>query len=102
MENKYVISVKRVRDYSGCHLEESKQYFEYAQIDDKGPMATGWPCLSSFYGAKTFNTVDDALAWWKSNRYVLDYGKNDYALDTLAVRKVIFKKVCNIDIDTDS
>lgn len=97
MKNKdnamYVISILRVRDYSGNKCEP---YWEYASYDTHaGSLSTGYPCFDSLTYANHYSSVEDAEdqfpKWWEdfvyghSTRY-----KQDYDIKSLGIRKVIF------------
>lgn len=101
MEMCHVISVKMVRDWEGKELSEDKQEFMYAQYDN-GRMGSGYSWWFSFYGAKTFESVEQAQEWWnKEKSYLLgDYYKVNGQLridvSTLGIRKIMFKKVASL------
>lgn len=97
MKKKFVISIKRIKDYGGSNnpLPENEQFWEYAQYDDHaGSFSTGYPCFGCEYHAKTFVSVEEAEKWWKANEeYMFDgYDKKSrYDISTLAIRERIYK-----------
>ena len=99
MKNVYVISIKQIKSYNGKDLPVEEQQFCYAQLDDKGPLASGYPCFSVFYGAKTFITEKDAEEWWEHNKkYLIHAIETRYDINTLAIRKIVFNKRKNLKL----
>lgn len=92
MEERYVISVKARKDVMGRDCEE----WRYAGIDD-GSYGSGYPCWCySDYFRKSFGSIEAAKEWFnKSKSFLLDsyYGKDVLDIETLGIRKVIYKKV---------
>lgn len=105
MTKKYVISIKRIADYSGSNnaLPENEQFWEYAQYDDHaGSFSTGYPCFGCEYHAKTFVSVEDAEKWWKDNKKYMFYGcsgKYAYDISTLAIRERIYRSTKKLPAD---
>ena len=95
MKKKYVISIKRIKDYSGNVLPDNEHFWEYAQYDDHaGSFSTGYPCFSDEYHAKTFVSVEEAEKWWNDNKKYMFYGcreSSKYDITTLAIRERIYK-----------
>lgn len=93
MGNNYVISVKRVKTYSGDVLKPEEQYFEYAGLDNyAGSFSSGYPVFLYETHAERFKTVEDAEKWWNSNKkYLLSRLREDnYDINTLAIRKCVY------------
>ena len=92
MEERYVISVKARKDVMGRDCEEWK----YAGIDD-GSYGSGYPCWCySDYSCKSFGSIEAAKEWFdRAKSFLLDSYNKDFDLDieTLGIRKVIYKKV---------
>ena len=92
MGERYVISVKVRKDVMGRDCEE----WRYAGIDD-GSYGSGYPCWCySDYSCKSFGSIEAAKEWFnKSKSFLLGsyYEKCDLDIETLGIRKVIYKKV---------
>ena len=84
----YVISAQRLISYTGKKLENPE--WEYAQYDDFGGYASGYPCLGSLYHAIKFNSVEEAEEWLYKNKKYLGLDKN-YNLSSLGIRKMEIK-----------
>lgn len=95
MENRYVISVKKIKDYYGKPLSEENQCWEYAQDDTGTSLSSGYPCWASEYGAKVFHSIEDAKQYYKFARIYLitKDNLNKYDWNTLAIRKRIYAKI---------
>lgn len=93
MKNRpYVISVKRIKDYSG----EPTNEFAYAGLDEHGgSLSTGYPIFCSYEGhAKHFESVREAKDWWEKNsKDLIGFRQDAYDISTLAIRKIIYKKI---------
>ena len=89
MKTKYVIAVKRIRDY----FNEPTEKWEYAQFDNySGSFSTGYPVFGSECHATTFDSVELAEDWLK--RFTKDIRfNNDYDLLTLNVYERTYKEV---------
>lgn len=88
MRERYVISIKARKDVMGRDCEE----WRYA-----GSYESGYPywCYSD-YSYKSFGSIEAAKEWFnKSKSFLLDsyYEKLDLDIETLGIRKVIYKKV---------
>ncbi len=90
----YVISVLRVKDYTGNDCEP---YWEYASYDRyAGGMSSGFPCFSSVLGhAERYSSVKEAEEkfpdWWKGFTYGgSDEYRRNYDLKSLGIRKMVF------------
>ena len=92
MGERYVISVKARKDVMGRDCEE----WRYAGIDD-GSYGSGYPCWCySDYSCKSFGSIEAAKEWFdRAKSFLLDSYNKDFDLDieTLGIRKVIYKKV---------
>ena len=92
MGERYVISVKARKDVMGRDCEE----WRYAGIDD-GLYGSGYPCWCySDYSCKSFGSIEAAKEWFnKSKSFLLGsyYEKDVLDIETLGIRKVIYKKV---------
>lgn len=88
---KYVISIKRTRNYLGAPLKNEEQYYEYAGIDRyAGSYSTNYPMFSRYRPhAVEFESVDKALEWWDDSKEFLTqhYLGHDYDWSTLGIRK---------------
>ena len=94
--SKYVISVKRTKNYNNEDLSPEMQYFEYAGFDThSGSMSTGYPCFISECHAHRFDTEDEAREWWDKNKGIISriINMDRYDLSTLAIRKVYYRKL---------
>ena len=99
--SKYVISVKRTKNYNNEDLSPEMQYFEYVGFDThSGPMSTGYPCFISECHAHRFDTEDAAKAWWDENKGIISRTTNmdRYDLKTLAIRKVSYRKIKQLNL----
>lgn len=97
-ETKYVIAIKRVRNYIGRPLSENEQYFEYLSTDD-GPHGSGDLCFSDLNNAymMKFSTDQEAIDYY--NAYVQDHINvtlNDYDTESIIVRKLEPKTMCSL------
>lgn len=107
---KYVISIKRTRNYLGAPLKNEEQYYEYASIDRyAGSFSTNYPTFDEYRPhAVEFESVDKALEWWTINKKFLTQpyveGHN-YDLSTLAIREehvsYSLKKKLTVNKDKD-
>lgn len=91
MEERYVISIKARKDVMGRDCEE----WRYAGNDD-GEYGSGYPCWHSGYSFKTFGSIEAAKEWFnRAKLFLLDsyYKEWDFDIETLGIRKVIYKKV---------
>lgn len=92
MDERYVISIKARKDISGNKCEQ----WRYAGIDD-GSYGSGYPCWCySDYSCKSFGSIEAAKEWFdRAKSFLLDSYNKDFDLDieTLGIRKVIYKKV---------
>ena len=92
MGERYVISVKARKDVMGRDCEE----WRYAGIDD-GSYGSGYPCWCySDYSCKSFGSIEAAKELFdRAKSFLLDSYNKDFDLDieTLGIRKVIYKKV---------
>lgn len=97
-ETKYVIAIKRVRNYIGQPLPENEQYFEYLSTDD-GPYGSGDLCFSNLNNAHMirFSTDQEALSYYST--YVQDHiyvNPSDYDTESIVIRKLEPKTVCSL------
>ena len=97
MINQYVISIKRTTGYfNNNHLKEEDQFFEYICIDNYGH-----PYFSNIQNACIFDSEDDIVKFLNENSYFKNYIENhrdDYNILSLAIRKIIFKKITDIEL----
>ena len=97
-ETKYVIAIKRIRNYIGRPLAENEQYFEYLSTDD-GPHGSGDLCFSNLNNAymMTFSTVQEAIDYYntyvQSRIYISPF---DYDTKSITVKKLEPKIVCSL------
>ena len=88
----YVISVKRIRYCTGEQIPEEQQYWEYASYDNYD-----CSCFDNINRAEDFKTIENAKAWWEEfKRYLTCVYEKDYDFSTIAIRKLVFKKVCEL------
>lgn len=92
MDERYVISIKARKDINGNKCGQ----WRYAGIDD-GSYGSGYPCWCySDYSCKSFGSVEDAKKWFNGAKsFLINSHYENYNLDieTLGIRKVIYKKV---------
>ena len=88
--NKYVI----------CAKYKNEDEIVYAQLDDGGPMATGYPCWSSLYGAKKFETKEEALIWFNQNKKWL-FNSKKVDCQNVWIGKIKIEVVEKIDVALD-
>ena len=97
MQDRYVISIKRIKNYLGNSLSPDEQYFEYAGYDKwSGSMSTGYPVFLDEGHAHTFRTVEDAKNWWVLNNKDMLSNRYNYDYNTLAIRKVLYEEVSRL------
>lgn len=93
MIKRYMIGMKRVKDYKNAILTEEKQRYEYAQYDNyAGSFSTGYPVFGDELHAIKFDSIEKAKEWWEKNEIYMsppyiDYGK--YDVKTLGVMENI-------------
>ena len=92
MDERYVISIKARKDISGNKCEQ----WRYAGIDD-GSYGSGYPCWCySDYSCKSFGSIEAAKEWFNKSKSFSpgSYHEKDVLdIETLGIRKVIYKKV---------
>ena len=97
MKSQYVISIKRTTGYLNNNpLKEEDQFFEYICIDNYG-----CPYFSNIQNACMFDSEDDVVKFLNENSYFKNYIENrrdDYNILSLAIRKIIFKKITDIEL----
>ena len=84
----YIISAKHKYDF------QEEYEWKYVGLDNyAGSFSSGYPCWQSDNYAKEFETVEAAKEWWNRNsEYLLRKG-NNVLLDTIAIRKKIYKTI---------
>ena len=93
----YVISIKRITDYSLEHKPLEEPEWEYLGFDRySGSFSTGYPCWMTFNSCETRKTFEEIMELWEhvnksSNLYINN--PKDYDMNSLAIRKVSFKPV---------
>ena len=88
----FVISIKRLFDYSGNRLEKPEyEYFGYDRYD--GSYSTGYPTWMNFYHAETFKTAEQAKKVYMENLHILLSNWKDYDRGSIRIREVKFKPV---------
>lgn len=93
----YVISIKRITDYSeNKPLEEP--YWEYLGFDRySGSFSTGYPDWMDIHHCEKRDTLEEIMDLWErvnksgSNLYINN--PKDYDMNSLAIRKISFKPV---------
>ena len=96
----YVISIKRVRNYSG---EECEPYWEYTSYDRyAGALSSGYPCFDHLNHAIKYNSVKEAeesfKSWWSGFVYGHRNYHLDYDISTLAIRKITFNTKKKLEV----
>lgn len=90
----YVISIKQLKDYCGNTL--NKPEWGYATFDNfSGCMSSGYPIFGSLNRAVIFSTMESAKEWANNNLKYINVSK--YDLDSLAIRKICFKTVAQLN-----
>ena len=85
----FVISVKRLFDYSGNRLDKPEyEYFGY-----EGSLSTGYPTWDSFYLAETFKTAEQAKKVYMENLHILACSWGEYDRDSVRIHEIKFKPV---------
>lgn len=86
----YVIAIKRVKDYFGDPLVESRDSWEYAQYG----MLIKFPIKKACFGkestATKFGSVEEALRWWNNNKksFTSEYiDLENYDLSSLTIMR---------------
>lgn len=99
MTNVYVISIKRIKDYSNNILSKKDQYYEYLGVDYR----SGYDCfMRSDIHCKTFLCTEDANNYFdevkKNLRKIINFDCYDFS--TLGIRKRIttYKTECRLEI----
>ena len=88
----FVISIKRLFDYSGNRLEEPEyEYFSYDRY--AGSFSTGYPTWGSFYHAETFKTAEEAKKVYMENLRILTCSWSNYDRDSIRICEVKFKPI---------
>ena len=88
-KSKYVIGIKRIKDYSGNSVKEP--FLCYASYDKyAGSMSTGYPVFDNYLGhAITSSSVEEAEekfeTWFKG---LIGFKPDDYDLDSLAIMEI--------------
>ncbi len=88
----FVISVKRLFDYSGNRLEKPEyEYFSYDKY--AGSFSTGYPIWDDFYHAETFKTAEQAKKVYIENLRILICSWENYDRDSIRICEIQFKSV---------
>ena len=88
-KSKYVIGIKRIKDYSGNSVKEP--FLCYASYDKyAGSMSTGYPVFDNYLGhAITFSSVEGAEEKFETwSKGLIGLKPDDYDLDSLAIMQV--------------
>ena len=88
----FVISVKRLFDYSGNRLEKPEyEYFGYDRY--AGSFSTGYPTWDAFYQAEIFKTAEQAKKVYMENLRILDCSWGECDRDSIRICEIKFKPV---------
>lgn len=94
----YVISIKRITDYSLEHKPLKEPEWEYLGFDRySGSFSTGYPDWMDIHHCEKRDTLEEIMDLWKkvsksgTNIYIND--TKNYDMSSLAIRKVSFKPV---------
>lgn len=86
----FVVSIKRLFDYSGNRLEKPEyEYFGYDRYD--GSFSTGYPIWMGVHNAETFKTAEQAKKVYMENLHILACSWKDYDRDSVRICEVKFK-----------
>ena len=86
----FVISVKRLFDYSGNRLEKLEyEYFGYDRY--AGSFSTGYPTWIDFHHAETFKTAEEAKKVYMGNLRILACGWKNYDRGSIRICEIKFK-----------
>lgn len=98
MGERYIISIKVKKDNEGNDNER----WMYANTGSRG---TNYPCWYVYESACThFDSVDEANTWFNDVKSILfdpNYNRYDFDMETLAIRKIIYKKVASL-VESDN
>ena len=88
----FVVSVKRLFDYSGNRLDKPEyEYFGYDRY--AGSFSTGYPTWMCFHNAEIFKTAEEAKKTYMENLHILTCGWKNYDRDSIRICKVKFDPV---------
>lgn len=88
----FVVSIKRLFDYSGNRLEKPEyKYFGYDRY--AGSFSTGYPTWMDFYQAETFKTAEQAKKTYMENLRILNCSWSDYDIGSIRICEVKFNPV---------
>lgn len=101
MNNKeYLVTALKVRDYKGNMLDEPEVV--YADIDNVGTTATGYPCWSPCWSdtyrySNTFSSIEKAKEFfYKHQKDLIKEDRID--LNTICVKKIQYVEVEKLDV----
>lgn len=101
MKDTYVISILRVKDYTGNKCEP---YWEYTSYDNyAGSMSSGCPCFSDVLGhAEIYSSVEEAEEkfhkWWDGFTSGCNNYRSKYDIKSLGIRKIIFSTKKKLEV----
>ncbi len=84
----YIISAKYKYKF-----QEEYEWGYVGHDNHSGSISTGYPCWDSENYAKKFETVEEAKKWWAKNNQYLLCENYEILLDTIAIRKKIYKTI---------
>ena len=88
----FVVSIKRLFDYSGNRLEKPEyEYFGYDRY--AGSFRTGYPTWIDLHHAETFKTAEEAEKAYMENLHILTCGWKNYDRDSIRICEIKFKPV---------
>ena len=98
----YVISIKRITDYSLEHKPLKEPEWEYLGFDKySGSFSTGYPCWTNLNNCEKRETWEEIMKLWESvsKNNVNTYLKYSYGYDmsSLAIRKISFKPIKSLN-----
>lgn len=88
----FVISIKKLFDYSGNRLEKPEyEYFGYDRY--AGSFSTGYPTWMRFCNAEIFKTAEEAKKVYLKDLYYLTCSWENYDRDSIRICEIKFKPV---------
>lgn len=88
----FVISIKRLFDYSGTKLDKPEyEYFGYDRY--AGSFSTGYPTWMNISQAVKFDTAEQAKKIYMDNLKIITCSWSQYQRDSIRICEVKFKPV---------
>lgn len=86
----FVISIKRLYDYSGNRLDKPEyEYFGYDRY--AGSFSTGYPTWMRFRNAEIFKTAEEAKKTYMENLHNFYCNWAEYDRDSIRICEIKFK-----------